>query len=130
MASRGLIAFSCVVLLLGCSESYEEQARLLSPDRRVEAVWVQMGGGGATTGFAYHLHIVRAGDKPQRGMRLLVADKISNVKLSWRGPKRLEISYDSARIFNFFNFWHDREVDNFTYVVEIRLSPNKPSQLE
>jgi hypothetical protein len=111
------------------SESYEEQARLASPDRRVEAVWVQIGGG-ATTGFAYHLYIVRFGDKPQRGMQLLTADRISNLKMSWREPKRLEISYDSARSFNFFNFWHDREVDDYKYVVEIRLSPNKSSQLE
>ena len=124
------LALSCVALLSACSESFEEQARLASPDRRVEAVWVQIDGGGATTDFAYHLYIVRFGDKPKRGRQLLIADRINNLKMLWREPRRLEISYDSARIFNFFNFWHERDVDNFKYVVEIRLSPNKPSQLE
>ena len=125
----GLLALASVAFLLGCSQSYEEQWRLASPDRRVEAVWVEIAGG-ATTDFAYHLYIVPFGNKPERGTQRLIADRISNVRMSWREPKRLEVSYDAARIFSFFNFWHSRDLDNFKYVVEIRLSPNKSSQLE
>ena len=125
-----LIALGCVSLLLGCSASYDEQLRVASPDGRVEAVWVEVGAGGATVDFYYHLYIVQPGAKPERGTQRLVADKVKNLKLLWRESKRLEVSYDSARIFSFYNYWHDRNVGNFKYVVEIRLAPNKASQLD
>ena len=125
----GFLVLSCVAFVLGCSASHEEQVRLVSPDRRVEAVWVQINAG-ATTDFFYHLYIVPFGDKTKRGTERLVADRVSNLKISWRESKRLEVSYDAAWIYSFHNYWHNRNVDNYKYVVEIRLSPNKASQLQ
>ena len=93
-------------------------------------MWVQVGGGGATVGFSYNLFIVPVGGRPKNGTEILVADRIRNVSVRWREPKRLEVIYDAARIFDFANFWHDRDLDNFGYVVEIRLIPSSPSQLE
>ena len=110
---------------MGCA-SEEEVSRLVSPDRRVDAVWVRDSGGGATVGISYLLYIVPTGRAPERGMQQLVADHIDNVTLRWREPRRLEVAYDQARIFNFFSFWQHRELDNFNYVVEIRLIPNRP----
>jgi hypothetical protein len=118
-----------MAFVFGCSASYEEKRRLQSPDGRVDAVWVEVNAG-ATMDFYYHLYIVRSGDKPERGTPRLIADRISNLRASWRRPKQLEVSYDTARIFGFHNFWHSRDVDNYKYVIEIRLSPNKTSQLE
>jgi len=42
----------------------------------------------------------------------------------WLQPKLLEISYDKARIFQFSNFWSSSEVEDFSYVIEIKLAPN------
>lgn len=86
--------------------------------------------GGATVDFSYNLFVVPVGGKPKNGTQILVADRVKNLTVKWREPKRLEVIYDAARIFNFFNFWHDRDLDNYGYIVEIRLVPNNPSQLE
>jgi hypothetical protein len=102
-----------------------------SPDRRVEAVWVRDSGGGATVSTSYKLFIVPTGGTPTRGHELLLAEKVSNLQITWREPKRLEVSYDKARIYRFFNYWQDRDLDDFRHVVEIRLlhrsRPNCPS---
>jgi len=103
--------------------------RISSPDGRVEAVWIKVDGG-ATVDFSYNLFVVPVGGKPKNGTQILVADRVKNLTVKWREPKRLEVIYDAARIFNFFNFWHDRDLDNYGYIVEIRLVPNNPSQLE
>lgn len=119
---------STVVLLVGCGRR-EEMFRVTSPDRRVDAVWVRDSGGGATVGFSYKLFIVPTGGQPKRGTERLVAEDVNNLKMMWREAKRLEISYDEARIFSFLNYWYDRDLDDYRYVVEIRLLPQKASQL-
>jgi hypothetical protein len=83
------LALSCMAFVFGCSASYEEKWRLQSPDGRVDAVWVEVNAG-ATMDFYYHLYIVRSGDKPERGTHRLIADRISNLRASWRRPKQLE----------------------------------------
>ena len=70
---------------------------MASPDRRVEAVWVRDSGGGATVSTSYKLFIVPTGGTPTRGHELLLAEKVSNLQITWREPKRLEVSYDKAR---------------------------------
>jgi hypothetical protein len=58
-----------------------------------------------------------------------VADHPKDLKIRWRAPRKLEIVYDEARFFQFSNFWHSKEVDDFKYVVELQLSPTGSSQL-
>ena len=45
------------------------------------------------------------------------------MKLEWNVDKILEIHYDEARIFQFKNFWYSKDVQNFQYVVELKLAP-------
>ena len=103
--------------------------RVTSPDLRVDAVFVRIGGGGATVGFSYKLFIVPRGAKPGKSGENLLADKIGRVSAIWSQPRKLEIRYDRARIFSFANFWSSKEIDNFTYVIEVQLVPTGPSQL-
>ena len=124
-----LLSFLIAVLALvsGCASESEEVWRVTSPDSRVDAVFVQVGGGGATVGYAYKLFIVPRGAQPDSTDQLLLADKIGDVKAVWSKPRKLEIRYDRARIFSFVNSWQSKDVDNFKYVVEVQLVPMGPT---
>jgi hypothetical protein len=129
---RGLRRAPGLVLVLfvaACSMDADEMWRVTSPDLRVDAVFVRIGGGGATVGFSYKLFIVPRGAKPGKSGENLLADKIGRVSAIWSQPRKLEIRYDRARIFSFANFWSSKEIDNFTYVIEVQLVPTGPSQL-
>ena len=54
---------------------------------------------------------------------VFAADHMKNLKVLWKGPKLLQITYDEARILSFKNFWYHRDVQDFHYVVEIQLNP-------
>jgi hypothetical protein len=132
MANQKLsISFYFIMLILfvhGCSPcSNEEVTRSKSPDRRVEVVHVR-GNCGATTSYSENIFIVPIGDKTPKskdGNQAFLADHVDGLNLVWREPRVLEIHYKEARIFNFTNFWHSKKVQNFSYVVEIRLIPSK-----
>ena len=112
----------------GCSPcSYEETVRIKSPDGKVEALHVG-GNCGATTSFSENVFIVPIGDKtpkPKGDYQTFIADHVDGLNLVWREPKVLEIHYNEARIFKFTNFWQSKKVDDFSYVIEIRLVPSK-----
>jgi hypothetical protein len=123
LGRRGLQALGLVVLITACgslADDEEEITRVASPDRLVDAVLVQVGGG-ATVGFSYNVHVVPSGQSWQRGHQVLTADRYENLQLAWRDVRQLELCFDSARVFHFTNFWHSRDVQNFGYVVNIRL---------
>jgi hypothetical protein len=126
-----LLGFLIAVMAVvgGCASESEELWRVTSADSRVDAVFIQVAGGGATVGFVYKLFIVPRGAKPNKTGELLLADKIGDVRAVWSKPGKLEIRYDRARIFSFVNFWQSRDVDNFKYVVEVQLVPTGPPQL-
>ena len=124
-----LSAIMVAFLVHGCSApcSHEEVARIKSPDGKVDGVHVR-GNCGATTPFSEHVFIVPTGDKTPElkgDYQLFLADHVSGLKLAWRESKVLEIHYEEARIFRFSNFWQSKNVDNFSYVVEVRLAPSK-----
>ncbi len=99
--------------------------RIKSPDGIVDAVHVQ-GNCGATTSFSEHIFIVQSGTKtppPRKRYQVFSADHVKGLRVKWREPKVLEIHYKEARIFDFTNFWQSKDVQNFSYVVEIRLRP-------
>lgn len=124
-----------LVLTSGCLDlgepSYEEIGRVKSPDGMVDAVLVRSNGG-ATTSFGYSVFLVPAGTRFderaqvfQPDYALFVADHQVDLELVWKEPKFLEIRHVKARIFQFSNFWHSREVQDFHYTVEVRLVPLK-----
>lgn len=116
------------MVLAACSSDYEEMWRVPSPDSKVDAVLVRTGGP-ATVGFSYKLFIVPRGTLPGKSGELLLADRVRNITAVWQKARKLELRYDEARIFSFTNFWHSKEIDDFKYVVELRLVPTGPSQL-
>ena len=118
-----------IAAVTGCETSYEEVSRLPSPDARVDAILVRAAGGGATVGYTYHVFIVPKGRNAAKGGEQFTADHPKDLRLRWRASRKLEIVFDEARIFQFKNFWHSREIDNFNYVVELRLFPTGDSQL-
>ena len=122
------LAFT-LATVIGCGTSYEEISRIPSPDGRVDAILVRASGGGATVGFTFNVFIVPRGRSPVQGEERFVADHPKDLKVRWRAPRKLEIVYDEARIFQFRNFWHSKEVDDFKYLVELQLSPTGSSQL-
>jgi hypothetical protein len=77
----------------------------------------------ATTPYGYKLYIVPTGKETKVGDELLQAENLVNVTISWKEPRFLEIRYEKGRIFSFRNFWHSKEVQNFEYIVELRLVP-------
>ena len=119
-----LIRMPVVLLLVavsaGCGDSLcqdYEHSRITSPDMVVDALVVTRDCG-ATSDTAYRIYVVRAGDT-YGGNPLFNADRVDGLDISWIAPKRLMISYRQARIFNFSNFWHSKEVENFKYVVSV-----------
>lgn len=110
---------------LFASVGFEELSRVTSPDSVVDAVLVRSNAG-ATTGFGYRVYVVPRGRWPDyrtQGAQQFLADRVDSLSVHWREPKVLEIRYTKARIFDFTNFWHSREVDGFNYVVELKLVP-------
>lgn len=102
--------------------TYVEQVRTISPSRRVDAVWVlkEFGPLGATVDNSFELFIV-----PRDGMEfsnaILRADKVDGFSMQWLDENTLEVSIGQGRIFHFQNSWRSREVDNFSFLVEIIL---------
>jgi hypothetical protein len=120
------IAPFIVVALAGCFGGLEinpkEEARVTSPDSLVDAVLSEANCGAACP-FIYHVSIVPRGDPPAGVPKydLFTADYVSGLRLQWAEPRVLEIVYDSARIHYFTNHWSSEDVENYDYVVELRL---------
>jgi hypothetical protein len=112
------------IFLISCGNSVgrKEILRVKSPDSLVDAVLIRMNVD-ATTSYGYMLYIVPSAEKPKVGNEVLRADNLISVTLDWKAPRYLEISYEKGRIFFFTNFWHSKEVQNFQYIVELRLVP-------
>jgi len=113
-----------LLILTACSCEDTEIQRVKSPDGKVEAVNVQSNCG-ATTAYSEQVYIVPMGGKfPTEGkFAQFIADHTDGLEIVWREQKVLEVRYNKARIFKFSNFWESKDVENFEYVVEIRLNP-------
>jgi hypothetical protein len=125
---RRLPILLLVIVLAACSADSEELLRVTSPDSKVDAVLIRTGGP-TTVGFSFKLFVVPRGVHPSKSGELLLADRVKNLTAVWQSPKRLELRYDEARIYSFSNFWHSKDIDDFKYIVELRLVPTGPSQL-
>jgi len=71
--------------------------------------------------FTHNVHVVPRGQSWHRGHQILIADRADNLRVAWRDTRKLELCFNNARVFHFTNFWHASEVENFAYVVDIRL---------
>lgn len=108
-----------------------ETARVTSPDSAVDAV-VIVNSVDATTAFVHRVYVVPRGAAVPTAARegeVFRADYVTNLGLRWPRSGMLELAYDTARIFQFTNFWNSRAVDDFAYVVEVRLAPRHSSAL-
>ena len=122
--------------LCGCNPSgislagkweYSEVSRIKSPDPKVEAVLLK-GDAGATTATTYSLYLVPSGKRADpkstnENRACFVADHIKNLNMVWKKSRLLQIQYEEARIIHFENLWQHRDVQDFHYVVELRLVP-------
>ena len=111
-----------IFFMVNCSNGLVKREvflRVVSPDETVDAV-IYKTNSGATSSFGYQIYIVPHGKEPDFKNMLFRADHIKNLSVEWRSGKILNIVYDEARIFHFTNFWHSKEVQNFSYVVEKR----------
>jgi hypothetical protein len=101
-----------------------EYYRTESPDGEVDALLMQSNGG-ATTSFSYDLFIVPKGQTAQKlslDYSQFGADKVKDLKIAWIENRILQIDCKKARIFRFSNFWQSEGVQNYNYIVEIRIS--------
>jgi hypothetical protein len=110
------------ILLSACTElcSDEVISQAVDLEKKTAAIHL-VRNCGATTGYAHQIYIVALGATYDDATPIFVADKVDNLAITWSGKRTLEISYDSARIFNFTNFWQSSEVDNFQYVIKVSL---------
>jgi hypothetical protein len=131
------LSFSFVLLgLVSCSnkplniagggQRLTEIKRISSPDNKVDAVLVESGGG-ATVANGHEVFLVLPGKKITdipSDYSCFTADHTRKPDIEWTQNKRLLISYDKARIFRFTNFWHSDSLDNWNYIIELKLKPN------
>lgn len=109
------------LMVSGCGKQNlcekQELLRKSSPDNVVDVVMVRMDCG-ATTDYSYQVYLTPHGGEVSE-YPIFIADKVSNIDISWKAEKSLQISYDRARIFKFKNFWQTKEIDDFQYIVSI-----------
>ena len=125
------LAFGCEKgqTLVGKWE-YKEIGRFVSPDSKVDAVEV-MGSAGAGTTLHTYIFLVPHGAKldADNNAPLFNGDYVDKLDVRWRKQQFLEIHYNEAQIVNFRNYWQSQELDNFHYLVEIMIYPNKDRSL-
>lgn len=110
------------ILLSACADPCNDEviSQAVNLEKKTAAIHV-VKNCGATTGYAHQIYIVVPGTNYADATPIFVADKADNLAVTWTGEKALQISYDSARIFSFTNFWQSSEVDDFQYVIKVSL---------
>jgi hypothetical protein len=120
--SRSITLLALMSVLTACGKPpIREIARIQSPDAVVDAVLAERAVG-ATVATPSEVYIVPHGGGI-KGEPLLRADNMRDLKLAWKQPRFLEMHYSKGRIFSFTNFWESADVQNWKYVVELRLVP-------
>ena len=106
-----------------------EIKRILSPDKRTEAVLMEDAGNATVANFI-QVYMVLPGTKIAESDRvycLFNADHYSDVDIKWEKERNLEIKYSKARIFKFSNFWQNANLDDWNYLVELTLNCTSPN---
>ena len=109
---------------------YEER-RISSPDGKVDAVLASYSSSLSST--SYYLFLVLPDssiDHINLDYSQLTIDNQRDLEISWIKNRLLNISFSHARIFHFSNTWESADIDNWNYVVELKLnSDNETSFL-
>ena len=128
-----------ICLLAGCRETLTgeiprdlEEARVTSPNGRLDAVLVREDGGGAAGGWEWYVYVVAKGSAvdERNSHSIFNAGTLRGEKIVWNQQHLLEIRYDIAGINQFRNLWGSDEIHNVgstgerEYLVEIRLVPS------
>ena len=121
MVGFAIISAIAAVLVFSCEPGKEQLKRLPSPDGVVDAVLVAKLVN-ATVATPYLVYIVPSGSSSFR-RPVLVGDDFMDLKLIWKGPRFLVIRFSKGEIFEFTNLWRSASVQNFEYLVEIKLEP-------
>jgi hypothetical protein len=139
-----LNAIVTILLLIGCGDSGKtpmtkvpagsEEARVTSPNGRLDAILIRDDGGGAAGGWEWYVYIVSKGAivDESKAHPVFNAGTLTGEKLVWNQEHLLEIQYDVAYINQFKNIWGSAEINNAgttggsEYLVEIRLAPSHP----
>jgi hypothetical protein len=108
-----------------------EEARVTSPNGRLDAVMVRQDAGGAAGGWEWNIYIVPKGQPVStRYHEVLYAGTFRDEKLVWLQDHLLEVQYRIAHIHSFRNLWSLSEAQyvggsgETDYSVEIRLGPS------
>jgi hypothetical protein len=117
---KGGLLFVALVSSACSKPSMQEISRITSPDSVVDAVLIERGVG-ATVATPSEIYIVPKGGKVT-GEPLLRGDHMDKLTLIWKQSRLLEVSYAKGRIFSFRNFWESADVQNWTYIVELKLT--------
>ena len=98
------LAIGAVALLAGCSEGeVTEISRAPSPVGGLDAVVGSMKAGESTP---FLVTLVKPGEKPGKGVRILLVDKGEAPRVTWRDADHIDIACDGdARIWTYRNFW-------------------------
>lgn len=127
-----------IFFVAGCNDAPEkmiagsEQARVTSPNGRLDAILIREDGGGAAGGWEWYVYIVAKGTSavPKNAQPIFNAGTLTEGSLSWGQEHLLEIHYNIAYINQFRNLWGLSELQNVgtagehDYLVEIRLVPS------
>jgi hypothetical protein len=105
-------------------QSTKEIARVTSPDGLVDAVMTETSPGMSMESDYYDIYLVPSGSKElSKRDRMVEGTNLEDSRITWIGPRLLEIPYADACIDKFFNGWCSDAVQNCDYVVEVRLIP-------
>jgi len=100
-----------------------ELVRATSPDRRIDAIFVEPIV--KFIGDSEALYLVPKGDPAPASDPVLRGSRFTGLpKLHWSRSQLLEVQYDRGCIAIFSNVWHSGEVEAGRYYVEVRLDPS------
>lgn len=101
-----------------------EAARVTSPDRQIDAVFVKPALK-LITGES-DLYLVPKGEPaPSWGAVLRITDLKEPARMTWTRTGLLEFRYSHGCVQEFSNFWHSDEVRSGRSYVELRLAPDR-----
>lgn len=117
------------IALVGCpAREGREIERHTSLDKVVDAVVVEPKSH-ATAPIMTDIYLVASGKNWKDEIPVITGDYIEGLRVQWERPRFLTIHYKKGRIRHFTNIWYTKDVQNFEYVIELRLVPETDSTL-
>lgn len=107
---------ACFAIMLGLSAcSFDQNKpiidRVVSPDRKREAIYAEDRSGGATVGSTQEVFVVERGAPLRIGNRVAALERACRLSIRWQGNNLIEISYFAAREKQDRSLWKSVAVD-------------------